>query len=208
MGTSCETLFGKNLPENEIKQFLREIKEALSKFGKTTKFIVPKLIFRDASKIAMPEADIVPCAHKLIAEKETEYMGELNNDVIKNSIDRKEDNLLDKLVQYKHTTDDQSKYDVGQNMMFATVAGLDSTSLTISNTLLLLAMHPNVQERCYSEIMSVTSDTDTHIDADILHRLEYLNMVVKESMRIITIVPLIGRKIGCDIQTGEFLNNN
>lgn len=201
--TSCETLFGKSLPETEIKKFLREIKAALSKFGKTTKYLIPNLIFRDAEKFAVPEADIVETARNLIKENENEYFQRQNNRLDEDLL-RKTDNLLDKIVQYKYTKDNSSNYDIGQNVMFTITAGLDSTSLTISNTLLLLAMHPEIQEKCYRELVSITSDED--IDADTLSRLEYLNMVVKESLRLLTIVPHIGRKLDCDIKTGDIEN--
>ncbi|XP_058823454.1 probable cytochrome P450 313a4 [Topomyia yanbarensis] len=70
-------------------------------------------------------------------------------------------------------------------------ASNDTTSNVIATTLLMMAMHPDVQKRVHKEVMqTITSDTITYED---LCSLQYLEMVIKESMRLVPVASVIGR---------------
>lgn len=66
---------------------------------------------------------------------------------------------------------------------------------------MLLGMYPSVQNRVMEEILSVIGDRDIE-EAD-LAKLMYLDMVIKEVLRLFPIAPFIAREASQDFQLGE-----
>ncbi|XP_035787678.1 cytochrome P450 3A19-like isoform X2 [Anopheles albimanus] len=84
-------------------------------------------------------------------------------------------------------------------------AGHDTCAITISNTLLLLAMHPDIQEKVVAEIRQHYSVLGEDIRYETLQELVYLEMVLKESLRLLPVIPFIGRKPTQDITIGKYI---
>lgn len=76
--------------------------------------------------------------------------------------------------------------------------------MTLSLTILMLAMHPAVQERVYDEIKSLQRDNDQNVTYDELAALTYTEMVVKESLRLFPSVPIMGRQTNRTTQLPNF----
>jgi cytochrome P450 family 4 len=55
-----------------------------------------------------------------------------------------------------------------------------------------IGKYPDVQQKAFEEVMSVLNDTETTTMAD-LNKLDYLELVIKETLRMFTPVPIIGR---------------
>lgn len=70
------------------------------------------------------------------------------------------------------------------------------------NTLLLLAMHPDVQERLYDEIISTVTNSE-YIDYDTISKLDYMDQVLKESMRLIPLTQILIRETDADAQLSD-----
>lgn len=66
-------------------------------------------------------------------------------------------------------------------------------------------MHQDVQERVVQEIVSVFGHGDLDITTEEILKLDYLTMVINESLRLFPITPLIGREIMKDIQLEKFI---
>ncbi|GJQ86419.1 hypothetical protein Trydic_g10327 [Trypoxylus dichotomus] len=79
--------------------------------------------------------------------------------------------------------------------------GHDTTATSITFALENLARYPDIQEKAYEEISTIFSDdptrTATYRD---LQEMKYLELVIKESLRIYTTVPAIGRTLERDIE--------
>jgi cytochrome P450 len=58
----------------------------------------------------------------------------------------------------------------------------------------MMAMHPEVQEKVYQEIVEVFPPTMTTIDQDILKRLVYTEQCIKETMRLFPVGALLARE--------------
>lgn len=73
------------------------------------------------------------------------------------------------------------------------IAGNETSALTLSYTILLLAMYPDIQEKLYEELRSAydTQDEDTCYER--VQQLPYLDMVLKEGMRMFPVAPFIVR---------------
>lgn len=89
------------------------------------------------------------------------------------------------------------------------VGGQDTSAFTIAATLYLLSRHKSVQDKLYAEINEVIGcDQKTPLTYQQLADLKYMDMVIKESMRLYPPVQLIGRNIDHDLELGErFLFN-
>ncbi|XP_019875986.2 cytochrome P450 4C1 [Aethina tumida] len=83
-------------------------------------------------------------------------------------------------------------------------AAADTTAFTIAYTCLLLAMHPKIQERVYKEIIDAVGKEGI-IDQSDLSKFVYTDMAIKESQRLLPVVPLIARIASADIQLGDKL---
>jgi cytochrome P450 len=89
--------------------------------------------------------------------------------------------------------------DEAANFLFA---GHDTTATTIAFALFVLSEHPDIQERCFMEIDSTV--TDEHPDYDSLAKLEYLDRVWKETLRLYPPAHFLGRKTDCDVNVGGY----
>lgn len=63
----------------------------------------------------------------------------------------------------------------------------DSTTIIISTSLLMLAMHKNIQEKVVNELREVFTSVDDPVDFEIVNKLPYLEMVIKETLRLFPI---------------------
>lgn len=70
----------------------------------------------------------------------------------------------------------------------------------MSSILLMLAMHQEVQKKVFQEICEIFEGRDVEVDNEIIGKLKYLDLVVKETMRLFPVAPIIGRKVTEDLQ--------
>lgn len=66
-------------------------------------------------------------------------------------------------------------------------------------------MHPDVQERVIEELRSVFETQEQDVTPEILSKLEYLSMVLNETLRLFPITPLIGREVHKDTKLDKFV---
>uniref|UniRef100_UPI00358E0A4C sterol 26-hydroxylase, mitochondrial n=1 Tax=Myxine glutinosa TaxID=7769 RepID=UPI00358E0A4C len=81
-----------------------------------------------------------------------------------------------------------SLQEVYGNVTEMLLAGVDTTSNTISWALYQLAREPHYQERLYQEIRSIIPG-DTTPDAESVSRMVYLKAVIKETLRKYPVIP-------------------
>lgn len=113
------------------------------------------------------------------------------------------DDLLSLLLEAQSTADHE--IDDGllrDELVTMMLAGHDTTSLSITYTLYLLAEHPEHRERLYDELDAVLGDElPTFEDLD---DLEFLERVLKESMRLYPVVHSISRKALTDVEVDGY----
>ncbi|MGH8959697.1 MAG: cytochrome P450 [Jatrophihabitantaceae bacterium] len=84
-----------------------------------------------------------------------------------------------------------SDADVVNHMIFLLMAAHDTTTITMSTMAYYLAKYPQWQERCRAESEALGSPTVDYRDLD---RLVSLDLVMRESMRMVTAVPGVVRR--------------
>lgn len=82
--------------------------------------------------------------------------------------------------------------------------GHDTTTSGITFCLFNIAKHPVVQEKCFQEIRTVLGE-DPLVSPSLqqLGDLHYLDLVIKETLRLFPSVPLIGRTLHEDLTLGK-----
>lgn len=113
-------------------------------------------------------------------EKHDEEFGQKKRFALLDTLLRAED---DGLIDHQGISDEVNTF---------ITAGYDTTAVCLTFTLLMLALHQDVQQRCYEELQQL-SDTDQDLSPSDFNNLAYLECVIKESMRLFPPIPLIGR---------------
>lgn len=86
--------------------------------------------------------------------------------------------------------------------------GYDTTSTCLIFTLLMLSLHEDVQQRCFGELQQLPESEDDQSVFD-FNKLEYLECVIKESLRLFPSVPYLGRNCNEDcVVNGLFMPKN
>ncbi|XP_035780184.1 probable cytochrome P450 313a4 [Anopheles albimanus] len=84
-------------------------------------------------------------------------------------------------------------------------AGTETSASAVANTLLLLAMHPAIQEQVVAEIREHFGDDVKDIRYETLQELVYLEMVIKESLRLFPVGAVFGRKTTQEIALDKYV---
>lgn len=80
--------------------------------------------------------------------------------------------------------------------------GHDTTTSGISFTIYQLALNPHVQDKIYEEIVAVLGKNHKSVELtyQLLQEFKYLEMAIKEGLRLFPSVPFIGRNLVEDIE--------
>ncbi|KAF0509104.1 cytochrome P450 [Gigaspora margarita] len=109
--------------------------------------------------------------------------------------------INENLPEVEKMSDTELQYQI---MTFLT-AGHETTSSATSWSLYLLAQYPEIQNRLRKELIEAFPDPDFEPTFDEINSLEYLDCVIKESMRIVPPVPIITRTPTRDDVLQEYL---
>ncbi|XP_028167791.1 cytochrome P450 4V2-like [Ostrinia furnacalis] len=83
-------------------------------------------------------------------------------------------------------------------------AGYDTVATTLIYVLVVLGSYPDIQERTFLELQEVLKVKDNDIDKEDLQKLVYLEAVIKETLRIFPIAPIIIRELDKDVQLENY----
>jgi cytochrome P450 len=112
------------------------------------------------------------------------------------------DVLIDQMIQQQQHIDAFTDQEIMQNVYTTIVSGFENIALQASYIILMLAMHPEIQERTAIEIIELLEISKIN-DAELLHKSTYLDCVIKETMRLCPVVPFVARKTLEEIQVAD-----
>uniref|UniRef100_A0A0A9ZBI9 Cytochrome P450 4C1 n=1 Tax=Lygus hesperus TaxID=30085 RepID=A0A0A9ZBI9_LYGHE len=104
--------------------------------------------------------------------------------------------LLISLAEKENLSDEDIREEVDAFMF----GGHDTTSTALQWLLMHLAENPEVQERAYAEQVEIFGNSDRDVTKDDLAKMQYLEQVIKESLRLSPSVPSIARSLVEDIR--------
>ncbi|XP_077539232.1 cytochrome P450 4V2-like isoform X3 [Haemaphysalis longicornis] len=113
--------------------------------------------------------------------------------------------LLDLLIHMHVVDGTLTEEEVKNEVTSIFIGGFETTASSITFTLFLLGNHPEVQAKVQEEIDELfADDTDRDVTIEDTKKMQYLECVVKESMRLYPPVPLIARTVDEDMKVGEY----
>lgn len=117
--------------------------------------------------------------------------------------------FLELLIELSEEGERLSDVDLRDEVVTFMIAGSDTTASTLCFIFTMLGMHQDVQEECYEEIMNILGPEGVLQYSD-LPRFKYVEMAIKETLRLFPIGPIIVRKINGDVklQSGKILPEN
>ncbi len=127
-------------------------------------------------------------------KKEVESMALSPNDPT-DSTKRKLMSLLDLMLDMHLNGNGFNLKDIQFQLDNFAFAGHDTVSNAIGFALICLANYNEIQQRVRAEVNDVIADDLTDINSEYLSRLPYLEMVIKESLRLYPPTPFTGRHL-------------
>ncbi|XP_050303955.1 cytochrome P450 4d2-like [Anthonomus grandis grandis] len=112
--------------------------------------------------------------------------------------------LLDSMMELHIDGKRMSSSDLREEVNTFLFAGYDTTSSAMALALYELAQNSAIQKKVLMEQrMLMEQSNNTKITYELLNNMKYLEMVIKETLRLHTIVPAVGRKVKKDLQFGH-----
>lgn len=104
--------------------------------------------------------------------------------------------FIDQIQRLAEETQVFDEIDIRDELSTIIVAGNETSALSLSNTILMLAIHQDIQEEVYHEIVNAleSGDPSVPVNNEHLSKLCYTEMVIKETMRLFPVGPMLGRK--------------
>ncbi|XP_075157444.1 cytochrome P450 4d1-like isoform X4 [Haematobia irritans] len=104
--------------------------------------------------------------------------------------------FLDILLQSEIDGKPLSNLDIREEVDTFMFEGHDTTSSAITFCFYNLAMYPECQRKCFEEVIQVLGkDKSKPVTFEDLNNLHYVELCIKETLRLFPSVPLLGRKI-------------
>lgn len=109
--------------------------------------------------------------------------------------------IIDQLIYHPEKYSDD---EIRDHLLTFMITASDTTLNLVAASLMYMAMNQDVQQKVYDEIEEIYS-VDFNIDYERLSELKYLEMVLKETLRLFSPIPLMTREAfaDCDVGTGK-----
>ncbi|XP_029316058.1 LOW QUALITY PROTEIN: cytochrome P450 27C1 [Cottoperca gobio] len=107
------------------------------------------------------------------------------------------------LLTHMLITKEMSREEIYANLTEMLLAGVDTTSFTLSWASYLLARHPHIQQQIFTEVTK-TLEPGAVATADDISRLPLIRGLVKETLRLFPVLPGNGRITQDDLVVGGY----
>ncbi|XP_043472611.1 cytochrome P450 4g15-like [Leptopilina heterotoma] len=128
--------------------------------------------------------------------------------IIQNDNRRIRNTFLDLLLERTFNENELTEEDVWEEIKAIISAAIHTTPLTAAFALRIMASLPEIQSKARREIDKIFDDADDEgrkISNEDLFKMDYLDRVIKETMRLFPGAPTICRTVTEDFNTGEHI---
>lgn len=114
--------------------------------------------------------------------------------------------FLDLLLQSEIDGKPLSDSDIREEVDTFVFEGHDTTSSAVMFFFYNVARNPEAQKKCFEEILEVFgTDKNAPIRHEDLNKLHYIELCVKETLRMFPSVPMLGRKVNEECELSKLL---
>ncbi|XP_055585433.1 probable cytochrome P450 313a4 [Uranotaenia lowii] len=99
-----------------------------------------------------------------------------------------------------HSMDGQALLDHLDEIIYT---GFETSAVNIGHMLLMLAMHQDIQERVYQEVITVCPNPEADVTLEDINNLVYTEMAIKETLRLFPVISLFGRTLSVDLKIDD-----
>ncbi|XP_039303866.1 cytochrome P450 4c21 isoform X2 [Solenopsis invicta] len=203
------TMIGIKVKEN----ILNEIVEALGRMKKIigarfrNAFLIPDFIFNFTSMGSTQRKTII-FVQSLIDKVIQQWTNESNTTNVNDGITRKR--LVNILMSSTHNKKFTEK-EIFYHLITMLITASDTIAVTMYFVIFVLANFSEIQEKVYKELLEIYG-TKTPKAAPVkyedLQRMNYLERVIKETLRIFPTGPVIAREVTEDVKIGLLIFKN
>ena len=143
---------------------------------------------------------------KVITMRKEELLKKYSDNPQENEFDgKKKLPLLDLLLEVRIEGVQLSDSDIREEVDTFMFGGHDTTTSGSSFVLYCLAKYPEFQQKVFEEIEDIFGSDQSHtVSMQELNKLSYLDLVIKESLRIYPSIPYIGRVLSEELTAGGY----
>ncbi|KAK4411612.1 cytochrome [Sesamum angolense] len=136
----------------------------------------------------------INCKMKNLSKTFDRFLEKIIDDHVKNKQEKTQTkDFVDTMMEIMESGKGEFQFDrrhVKAVLLDLLIAGMDTSASTIEWTLSELIRHPQVMKKLQKELETVVG-MDQMLEESHLHRLEYLDFVVKETLRLHPVGPLL-----------------
>ncbi|GFS32396.1 cytochrome P450 4V2 [Nephila pilipes] len=191
-----ETMLGTSIGalENNGAQYMNAIQKLshlemarLVKFWEWNDFLFDFTSGREVKRLVKLLQDVTK---SVIQEKKKQYLKGNKNDTGKRKA------FMDLLLELHLETKELSEEDITEEVNTFVTAGHETIATTITWALYFIGLYPDVQAKVHEELDAIFGDdVNTDVTENDLKYMKYLDCVLKETNRLYSVVPLIGRDL-------------
>ncbi|XP_046621117.1 uncharacterized protein LOC124305582 [Neodiprion virginianus] len=144
--------------------------------------------------------------HKRMSQRES-----ADNEQVADSSSTHFETLIDGLLKLSNDNKILTDKAVREQVDTMMTAGSDTSAITASFLMMMLASHPDVQEKAYQELTGIFGGDSAYDDSgelqitpEALSSMIYMERVIKETMRLFPVAPIIFRKLSDDLDLDQY----
>ncbi|KAK0158951.1 hypothetical protein PV328_009885 [Microctonus aethiopoides] len=138
---------------------------------------------------------------QIINEKKQLYMALARGDP---GVEEPKPSILDLLIQNVLETNAMNDQEIISDMIAIIVGFYDAVLGIFSFTILMLAIHPDMQDKVREEVAFVIGADDDVVITNI-GKLNYTRMAIQETIRLFPVGPFLSREITDDLQIDKYI---
>ena len=107
--------------------------------------------------------------------------------------------IIDQLINHEEKFSNQ---EIREHLMILLLTASETSANLVATTIVYLAINQNVQQKVFDEIYDVYKDENVQVDYESVGALKYLEMVIKETLRLFSPIPISARETIDELDIG------